>query len=113
MGKISSVKEHETHNKEALEAKKNKTRWSLVPWDMFKEVGDVFTEGAKKYEDEGWKYCSIDDYRDAMSRHFIAFMSGEMLDSASGHSHLHHIISNCLILLWLTKEKQSGQKEKR
>lgn len=113
MSKIKSLDEHVSHNKEALAIKRSKTRWSLLPWEMFKEVGDVFTEGAAVYADDGWKYNSIDDYKNALSRHFISYMSGEEADLKSGHSHLHHIIANCLILLWHTRKAHDGQKEKR
>ena len=106
MKKSTNKKEYETANEKALAEKRKKTRWSLVPWRCFKEVGAIFTDGAAKYTDDGWKYLDTQAYIDALSRHYIAFMSGEMHDQESGYRHLSHIIANCLILLWhLTKEK--------
>ena len=112
MGVAMSAEEHISRNKEAIEIKRGKTRWSLVPWKMFKVVGDVFTEGAEKYADDGWKYNSIEVYKDALGRHFMSYMSGETTDPDSGHSHLHHIIANSLILLWLIKEDDSEREKK-
>jgi hypothetical protein len=95
-----SKEEYESVNEASLAFKRSKTRWSLFPWEQLQEVGDVFTEGAKKYKDEGWKQCDTQLYHDAIIRHVMAYMKGEQKDSESGFDHLSHVIANALILRW-------------
>jgi len=96
--------EYENHNEESLKLKRSKTRWSLFPWEQLQEAGDVFTVGAKKYLDNGWKQCDTELYNDAICRHLMAYMSGEQKDSESGFDHLSHIIANALILRWKNEQ---------
>jgi len=93
-------KDYEDANVQALKEKRAKTRWSLFPWEQLKETGSIFTDGAAKYTDDGWKYNTVDQFQNALSRHMVAYMSGEMKDQESGYDHLSHIIANALILRW-------------
>ena len=79
-----------------------KTRWDLIPWKQFKQVADVLTYGAKKYDDENWK--SVDNekrrYFSASMRHLTAWIDGEKIDEESGKSHLAHAICCILFLMF-------------
>jgi hypothetical protein len=64
------------------------------------EVSQVLTYGAKKYSRTNWKHVDLERYQDAMLRHMQAHFSGEKLDKESGLSHLAHMASNLLIVMW-------------
>ena len=91
--------------KKLLNEKLAKTRWSLVPWEQFKQVGDVFTLGATKYGDENWKTLDVQIYKDALMRHVISYMEGDKIDE-SGLDTLSHVIANALILRWFENDSK-------
>jgi len=79
---------------------KGKDRWDLVPIDEFKEVVEVITYGANKYNDSNWKKISKERYFAALMRHIVAWRQGELTDKESGKLHLAHAISNALFIMW-------------
>ena len=75
------------------------------------EVVQVGTDGARKYTPNGWK--SVPDgparYMEALWRHLMAHMAGEVRDPQSGHRHMAHVSWNALAYLTLTvKRKRKG-----
>ena len=74
------------------------------------EVVRVGTDGARKYTPEGWK--SVPDgparYMEALWRHLLAHMRGEVRDPDSGHRHMAHVAWNALAYLTLTFRKKRG-----
>lgn len=73
--------------------------------EEFGEVIDVLAYGDKKYPaDDGCNWKDVKDaerrYVSALMRHLTAYMSGEKCDSESGKSHLAHLSTNALFLLW-------------
>lgn len=78
-----------------------KTRWDLVPFDALELVAKVLTDGAEKYEDEGWRaqQDGAHLYFAAAMRHLSAWRRGERLDPKSGLPHLAHAACNVLIVL--------------
>lgn len=77
----------------------------------FGEVIDVLEYGDKKYPaDDGCNWRNVKDakrrYISALMRHFTAYMSGETHDAESGKSHLSHLITNALFLLWFQNKDE-------
>lgn len=75
------------------------------------EVVAVGTDGARKYTPNGWK--EVPDgparYMEALWRHLMAHMGGEIRDQQSGHRHMAHVAWNALAYLTLTfKRKRKG-----
>ena len=56
-------------------------------------------EGAAKYNRGNWKKgMPPEEVVDSMGRHLLAFMSGEMIDEASGLPHVDKITANAVML---------------
>lgn len=61
--------------------------------------------GAKKYGRNNWRKCDdLERYRNALTRHLFAYLSGEWADADHGHAHLGAVAWNALVLLELDKE---------
>ena len=92
----------EVEEKKGQKHDQDKPLWNLLPWDSVKEVVDVLTFGAKKYEPENWK--KVPDARNryfaAAMRHLTAWWEGEKLDPETGLSHLAHAVCCLLFLIW-------------
>lgn len=68
-----------------------KPRPDLIPVELLIEMGKVMKHGADKYGADNWKNCEDPKrYEAAVARHWLAYLSGEELDSDSGLSHLAH-----------------------
>lgn len=79
-----------------------KPRPTLVPVSLIKAVTDVREHGCKKYKDpENWKNVEPQRYKDALYRHWIAYLSGEEKDKDSELPHLWHIACNVAFLIEL------------
>jgi hypothetical protein len=84
-----------------LRYNKDKTRWSLVPFEVLAEIADHYTRGAKKYEDENWrKGLSFNDTFDCAMRHIHAWKMGEEYDEETGSRHLIAAIWNLMALVY-------------
>lgn len=60
---------------------------------------EVMAFGAKKYSRSNWrKGLSHTQIADSLSRHLIAWLSGEDLDPESGLPHLNHLLCNAIFL---------------
>ena len=78
-----------------------KDQWTLIPWEVMKDVASVMTHGAQKYSPDNWKYVKpIDRYFDACMRHIVAWRNGERLDPETQKNHLVHAICCLLFLTW-------------
>ncbi len=62
---------------------------------------DIATYGAKKYTPGGWKEVPGAEgrYTEAMLRHLLAHMGGEVIDPESGKPHLGHVLWNVAAVL--------------
>lgn len=71
-------------------------------------VGLITTYGAKKYTPNGWKTVPDAEarYMDALLRHLLQHLSGERMDTESGHSHLAHAAWNVLALLEFSEHRK-------
>jgi len=95
---------HETGSK----ADAGKTRLGLVLGgfaNALEQVGQIGTAGAAKYTDNGWKDVpnGVERYTDALLRHMLAQMRGEVFDPQSGQPHAAHVAWNALAVLELMK----------
>ena len=78
-----------------------KKKWWLLPFRALEPVVDVLMHGAAEYGEENWQKCEdIGRYKNALTRHFVAYQAGEWLDSKSGLPHLAHLGCNVVFLLW-------------
>lgn len=71
----------------------------------------VGSDGARKYTDNGWK--TVPDgkarYEDALLRHLLAHLRGEVIDEESGSPHISHCMWNAAAIYELSKGNQNVQ----
>ena len=88
-------------------ADKGKIRPTLVPVSLIKEVAAVRGYGVEKYHDpENWRKVEVERYKDALYRHWLAYLGGEWLDQESGLPHLWHLACNAAFLIELEGEEE-------
>ena len=86
-----------------------KTEWSLLPFEELEDVVKVLMLGAKKYSVDNWKNCTdTKRYKDALMRHVVSYIKGDIIDEESGLNHLAHAVCNCLFLMWFDHEGRSN-----
>jgi mannose/cellobiose epimerase-like protein (N-acyl-D-glucosamine 2-epimerase family) len=77
-----------------------KLRWSLLPWWQLEEAVEVLEIGAANHGADNWRYVEPNRFKEALLRHVVAYIKGEYVDKDSGKSHLAHIVTNALFLMW-------------
>ena len=83
-----------------------KLRLTLVPVYLIYAVAAVREYGSQKYHDpDNWKKVEPQRYKDALYRHWLAYLSGEELDEESHLPHLWHIATNVAFLIELETKK--------
>lgn len=88
--------------KQAQDAKADagKPRPTLVPVSLIWAVTAVREYGCQKYHDpENWRNVEPQRYREALYRHWLAYLSGEKVDQESGLPHLWHLACNVAFLI--------------
>ena len=82
----------------------HKRRYDLMVWQFIESVCDVLTFGSVKYGPDNWKDVADADnrYFAALTRHVLAYRSGELADPETGISHLAHAGCNLMFLFYLT-----------
>ena len=87
--------------------KDDKTRWELMPLDCLEDIARVYTEGAKKYNDNTWQNLEngYERYKGALLRHLYAAES-EIFDEETGCRHLAQVAWNAIALLWISKHRE-------
>lgn len=77
-----------------------KSRMSLIPFTALRALGDVYTIGAQKYNDNNWlKGTKWSRLQDAMLRHYERFAAGEDTDEETGLLHTAQMTWNAIGLL--------------
>ena len=77
-----------------------KPRPTLVPVSLNRAVTAVREYGTAKYHDpENWRKVEPQRYRDALYRHWLAYLDGEKVDEESGLPHLWHLACNAAFLI--------------
>lgn len=86
---------------EGVKFDNDKNRIELLPSEAIEKIAEVFTLGAKKYEDDNWrKGISWRRVFGAMMRHMWAWARGVDKDPEWGKSHLAHAGACLFFLLW-------------
>lgn len=86
---------------EAKRYDKGKVRYSLLPWDVIRELVKIYEYGYDKYGKDNWKKgMSWSRVYDSAMRHLQSFWGGEDTDPESGLHHLSHVTWNIVTLLW-------------
>jgi hypothetical protein len=81
-------------------ADQGKPRPTLVPVSLINAVTAIREYGCKKYNDpENWRNVEPQRYKDALYRHWLAYLGGEELDNESGLPHLWHLACNAAFLI--------------
>lgn len=72
----------------------------LVPTQIIRDIAEIRMYGNEKYGDpDNWKSVSPVRYRDALARHFLAYLDDpESIDKESGKKHLKHMACNIAFL---------------
>ncbi len=82
-----------------------KPRPTLVPVSLMEAVTAVREYGCAKYHDpENWRRVEPQRYRDALYRHWLAYLKGEKKDQESGLPHLWHLACNVAFLIEMEQE---------
>lgn len=75
---------------------------TLVPVSLISAVTAIREYGTAKYGDsENWRRVEPQRYRDALYRHWLAYLGGEQNDQESGYPHLWHLACNVAFLIEL------------
>ena len=91
---------HETSAGQEAKADADKIRPTLVPPSLVPAVAAVREHGTRKYGDpENWKKVDAQRYKDALYRHWLAYLNGEECDEESGLPHLWHLACNAAFLI--------------
>lgn len=83
-------------------ADSGKPKLTLVPRQIIFDIAKIREYGNDKYPEGGpdnWKHVSKERYRDALYRHFMAYLDDPNgVDSESGLPHLWHMACNVAFL---------------
>ena len=89
-----------TNNDQQAKADAGKPRPTLTPVSLIDAVTAVRMYGNAKYHDpENWRQVEPQRYRDALYRHWLAYLKGEKCDQESGLPHLWHLACNAAFLI--------------
>lgn len=96
------IREVEDGVDQTIKADDGKIKPTLVESSLIREVAKVRMYGVAKYGDrENWSKVEVERYRDALYRHWLAYLDGETVDKESGLSHLSHMACNLMFLMKL------------
>jgi len=91
---------------QAAKSDAGKPRPTLVPVSLIRAVTAIREYGCAKYHDpENWRKVEPQRYRDALYRHWLAYLSGEENDPESGLPHLWHMACNAAFLIEMEADK--------
>lgn len=92
-----------------------KTRWDLIPWDILEKIAEVYTKGAQKYTDNGWKGVPNAEkrYFSALMRHLMRYLKDPYCrDEELDLEHIYQVAWNAIALAWFMeqskKERNNG-----
>lgn len=81
-------------------ADQGKLQPTLVPVSLIEAVARVRMFGTAKYgSPDNWKLVEPQRYREALYRHWLAYLKGEQCDKESGLPHLYHAACNIAFLI--------------
>jgi hypothetical protein len=100
--------------KEPVKHDQDKPRIDLVPPQAIKDIAEVLTYGAKKYDSHNWRDnggLAYSRVYAAAQRHLLSFWDGQSLDEETGMSHLAH--AACCIVFLMSYEAEDNGKDDR
>ena len=71
--------------------------------EAIRELCEIITYGAMKYEPNNWQKVERNRYVAAYLRHYTAHLNEEPNDQESGYHHLAHCMCNAMFLHWKDK----------
>ncbi|WP_420840479.1 dATP/dGTP diphosphohydrolase domain-containing protein [Acetobacterium wieringae] len=84
----------------SAKADNGKPRPTLVPPSLIRAVTAIREYGCQKYHDpENWRKVEPQRYQDALYRHWLAYLEGEVNDPESGLPHIWHCACNIAFLI--------------
>lgn len=87
-------------NSQSAKADNGKPRPTLVPPSLIRAVTAIREYGTAKYNDpENWRKVEPQRYQDALYRHWLAYLEGEVNDPESGLPHIWHVACNVAFLI--------------
>ena len=96
-------------NDQTVKADAGKPKLTLVPRQIIKDICEVREYGNAKYPEGGpdnWKQVDIQRYRDALFRHFMAYLDDPHgVDEESGIEHYKHMACNMAFLCEMENER--------
>ena len=105
---ITSTLGHEDDQQAKADA--GKPRPTLVPVSLIEAVATIREYGCEKYHDpENWRQVEPQRYRDALYRHWLAYLKGEKCDLESGLPHLWHLACNAAFLIEMEGSIHHGE----
>ena len=111
LGFRENKKEPLTDENQTAKADAGKLQIHLVPVQIVRDIAEVRMYGNKKYGDpENWRQVSPERYRDALARHFLAYLENpDSVDEESGIKHLKHMACNLAFLCEMEKVKDNAE----
>lgn len=100
--------------KEPVKHDQDKSRIDLIPPQAIKDIADVLTYGAKKYDAHNWRDnggLAYSRVYAAAQRHMLSFWDGQSLDEETGMSHLAHAAC-CIIFLMSYETEEDGNDDR-
>lgn len=86
-----------------------KPRPLLVPVSLMDAVTAIREYGCQKYADpENWRNVEPERYKNALYRHWLAYLRGEKTDPESGYPHLWHLACNAAFLIEMEADHEKG-----
>ena len=96
-----------TTNDQQYKADAGKYRPTLVPTGIIKAIAKVRGFGVKKYGDNtNWEKVEKERYKDALYRHWLAYLDGAEKDEESGLPPLWHMACNLAFLIELEEREE-------
>ena len=87
-------------NDQTIKADAGKLCPTLVPPSLVTAVAAIRGYGVAKYgRSESWREVESERYKDALYRHWLAYLGGEENDPESGYPHLWHLACNVAFLI--------------
>lgn len=84
-----------------------KRNWNLLDLKLLRGIVDVLTLGAAKYSPDNWKRVPVEEYEEALMRHWDEYRSGVTKDKDDGMHPLYHLGCCLIFIIWhrIFKEK--------
>lgn len=95
---------------QSVKADAGKLRPTLVPVSLVRAVAATRGYGTVKYGSaDNWKKVEVERYKNALYRHWLAYLDGEKCDKESGLPHLWHLATNVAFLIELERDANENE----